>query len=567
MGRRAAVGMLLVCSIVFGIASARAGVTPSSVSLTLDPGQSAVVNKTVHTPTIPPKPDLVLLADTTGSMGGAISNVQTNASSVMGTVAGAQPLAQFGVASYKDFDNSICGPDPYVFRLEQPITADTGDAQSGINLWDASGGCDTPESALNALFQLATDPATGFRSDSSRIIAWFGDAPSHDPSGTATLATTIAALQLAHIRVIAIDVGALDSLGQATAITTATGGVLLHSGDNVADAILSGLSDLPAEVVPSYVCSSPDVTIAWAPPSQTVPSDSDALFAETVSVSPTAAPGQTVHCDVSFAINGGTTDEFKESVDVDIPGSDVSILKTGPAAVTEGQSFTYHLTVANGGPSTAIGATASDTLPANVSFVSASAGCVFASPTVTCSAGNLASGASQTFDITVTAQSGGSSIVNTATASSSTNEIDPGNNTSTVTTSLNHNPVCSAVTLTGDSMWPPNHRMVTFTASGATDADGNPLTTTITHVTQDEPLNGLGDGDTGPTDAALVAGHADQVDLRAERSGKGDGRVYAVTVSVSDANGGSCTTTLTTANVPHDQAHPAVDSGQAYTDF
>jgi uncharacterized repeat protein (TIGR01451 family) len=572
MGRRAAVIALLVCSIVFGVASAwgsgTPGVTPSSVSLTLDPGQSATVDKTVHTPTIPPKPDLVFLADTTGSMTGAISNVQANAANVMATVAGAQPLAQFASASYKDFDNSGCGPDPYVYRLEQPITAITGDVQTGINSWSAGGGCDTPESELNALYQVATDPATGFRTGSSRIIAWFGDAPGHDPSGTVTLAQAIAALQAANIRVIAINVGNLDGFGQATAITTATGGVLLNSGDDVANAILEGLSNLPSDIVPSYSCTSPDVSISWAPPSATnVPSDTDQAFTETVAVSPSAAPGQTVHCDVQFSINGVNTDEFKESVDVTIPGSDVSILKTGPSSVTEGQTFTYHLTVANAGPSTAVGATASDTLPANVSFVSASAGCSYAAPTVTCSAGNLAAGASQTFDVTVTAQSGGTSIVNTATAGSSTNEIDPGNNTSTVTTSLNHNPVCTDLALTGDSMWPPNHRLVRFTAGGATDADGNTLTTTITNVTQDEPLNGLGDGDTGPVDAASVAGHPDQVDLRAERSGTGDGRVYRVTVSVSDGNGGSCTATLSTATVPHDQAHPAVDSGSVFVDF
>ena len=61
--------------------------------------------------------------------------------------------------------------------------------------------------------------------------------------------------------------------------------------------------------------------------------------------------------------------------------------------------------------------------------------------------------------------------------------------------------------------------------SGATDPDGDPVTHTITGVTQDEPLNGQGDGDTSP-DARDVPGHADQVNLRAERSGNGDGRVY-----------------------------------------
>ena len=202
-----------------------------------------------------------------------------------------------------------------------------------------------------------------------------------------------------------------------------------------------------------------------------------------------------------------------------------------------------------------------------MSFVSASLGCTYAAPVVTCDAGNLAAGGSALFDIVVQALSAGSGITNTATATSSTNDQDTSNNSSTVSTSLNHNPICSAVVLSGPDLWPPNHTLHRFTASGGTDADGNALTTTITHVTQDEPLNGLGDGDTGPVDAMLVAGHPDQVDLRAERSGTADGRVYAVTVTVTDGSGGSCTTTLSTATVPHDLAHPAVNSGQAFSDF
>jgi uncharacterized repeat protein (TIGR01451 family) len=565
---------LLVCSFVFGLSTARAtgtpGVDPSAVTLTLNPGESSVIPKVVHTPTIPPKPDLVFLSDTTGSMGGTITNVRTNAISVMNTVLAAQPQAEFAAAQYKD--HFQCSSDPFAFNLDQPITANTTDVQNGINTWTASGGCDTPEQAVYALDQLATGP-TGFRTGSSRVIAWFGDAPSHsadgDGLGPTALTTAISDLQAAGIRVIAINVGALDAFGQATQIVNATGGVLLNgvSSSDVSNAILAGLSDLPATVAPAYTCSSPDVTLSYDAPSKTVTSGDDVPFTETVNVSPTAATNQNVHCDVFFTINGVKDDTLVETVDVFIPGADVSMLKTGPSSVTEGQTYAYQLTVANAGPAVAHNATATDSLPANVSFVSASAGCSFASPVVTCNAGNLPAGGSATFTVNVTALSAGSGITNTAVASSSDGDPNTGNNSSTVTTSLNHNPVCSALALSGPDMWPPNHRMVRFTASGATDPDGNTLTTTITHVTQDEPLNGLGDGDTGPTDAAPVAGHSDQVDLRAERSGLGDGRVYAVTVSVTDGHGGSCTATLTSVNVPHDQAHAAVDSGQSFSDF
>jgi hypothetical protein len=78
-------------------------------------------------------------------------------------------------------------------------------------------------------------------------------------------------------------------------------------------------------------------------------------------------------------------------------------------------------------------------------------------------------------------------------------------------------------------------------------------------VTQDEALNGTGDGDTAP-DAARVAGKANQVQLRAERSGNGDGRVYRVSFTVTDGKGGSCSGTVH-IGVPHDKGHgQAVDT-------
>jgi len=195
-------------------AAAPPGVDPATVDLTLNAGQSTTVTKNVTTSAVPPNPDLVLLADTTGSMGGPIGNVRSNASAITGDVLAAQPTAQFGVAEYKDFTDSV------PFKVNQGITGDTGAVQAGINQWVASGGGDTPEANLNALYQLATG-AVDFRSDGTRIIAWFGDAPSHDPSGGHTLAQTIAALQAAKIRVVAVNVGALDSTGQASAITSA----------------------------------------------------------------------------------------------------------------------------------------------------------------------------------------------------------------------------------------------------------------------------------------------------------------------------------------------------------
>src|SRR5690242_13565909 len=94
----AAAAMLVLAVGSVATATGPVGVTPAVVTGTLLPGASMTVHKTVQTSEIPPNPDLVFLADTTGSMGGAIGNVQTNATNVMNTVLAAQPTSNFGAA-------------------------------------------------------------------------------------------------------------------------------------------------------------------------------------------------------------------------------------------------------------------------------------------------------------------------------------------------------------------------------------------------------------------------------------------------------------------------------------
>jgi hypothetical protein len=130
----------------------------------------------------------------------------------------------------------------------------------------------------------------------------------------------------------------------------------------------------------------------------------------------------------------------------------------------------------------------------------------------------------------------------------------------------NRPPVCSGVRPDRTRLWPPNHSLQVVTLSGATDPDGDPLRLEVTSVTQDEPLNGAGDGDSSPDAKRATA--PNQVFLRAERSGNGDGRVYRVSFSVSDGKGGTCTGSVT-VGVPRNQAPGGnpVDSGQTFNSF
>ena len=128
--------------------------------------------------------------------------------------------------------------------------------------------------------------------------------------------------------------------------------------------------------------------------------------------------------------------------------------------------------------------------------------------------------------------------------------VDPkyqGSATATLTIRDVTPPVISSVSATPDVLDVPNHKMVpvTIQVSATDDVDPNP-SVHIVSVTSNEPTNGNGDGNTA-TDWQIIGDLTLQ--LRAERSGTGDGRVYTITVEARDAAGNARTAT-TTVTVP-----------------
>jgi hypothetical protein len=79
------------------------------------------------------------------------------------------------------------------------------------------------------------------------------------------------------------------------------------------------------------------------------------------------------------------------------------------------------------------------------------------------------------------------------------------------------------------------------------DADEAP-TVTLIGVTSSEPDDATGNGD-GDTVDDIVIVDDEEFQLRAERAGSGDGRVYTITYEVTDACGNS-TIASATVNVP-----------------
>jgi len=156
----------------------------------------------------------------------------------------------------------------------------------------------------------------------------------------------------------------------------------------------------------------------------------------------------------------------------------------------------------------------------------------------------------------------------TITYSATDDSNNTGTATQTVTVIDNTVPT---ITLNGQtpSMWPPNHKYQTFQvtnfvtgASDNCDATVGVSSVVIEKVTSDELENSGGDGNT--LNDIVIAANCKSVQLRAERDGGSDGRVYTITFLVRDASGN---TTRATAKVvvPHNNGSTAVDSGVHYT--
>lgn len=126
-------------------------------------------------------------------------------------------------------------------------------------------------------------------------------------------------------------------------------------------------------------------------------------------------------------------------------------------------------------------------------------------------------------------------------------------------------PTCGLARASQEILWPPDHKLQPVEILGVT-AQGVPsdrLIIRITGVTQDEPTNGTGEGDTGP-DAYIQQGEkTDTVLLRAERQGTGNGRVYRVLFIASDGYESSCTGIIK-VTVPPSRVGNASDDEQKF---
>lgn len=111
------------------------------------------------------------------------------------------------------------------------------------------------------------------------------------------------------------------------------------------------------------------------------------------------------------------------------------------------------------------------------------------------------------------------------------------------------------VSVNSDILWPPNHKLQTVevTIAVISDAcDPNPVIALVS-VTSNESDNGTGDGNTINDIQGDNVGTDDrEVELRAERSGRGDGRIYTLTYEATDM-AGNVSLPAAEVKVPHNK--------------
>ncbi|MFC1717149.1 PKD domain-containing protein [Candidatus Poribacteria bacterium] len=168
----------------------------------------------------------------------------------------------------------------------------------------------------------------------------------------------------------------------------------------------------------------------------------------------------------------------------------------------------------------------------------------------------------------------GDTLVTFTATDASSNSIQVSMVVSVIDTTL---PV---ITLKGDvavlleeGIWPPNHKYHTITIADLVesvwdlcDAGISIDDVMITCVSSDEPENDIGDGDGDTWEDIVIADDQRSVDLRSERQGISNGRVYTIEFGVADLSGNIATDSAQ-VSVPHDKNVPAVDGpGSGYTE-
>jgi hypothetical protein len=134
----------------------------------------------------PAHTDVMFVFDTTGSMGGALTEAKKEIQTSMSQLTATLPDVQFGLAEVSDYGLVINGLFGYgegggqAWTLKSPISPDQAGVLAQLSGLFASGGGDNPEAYGRGLYETATNPTVGWRPDARGIIVLIADDVPHD---------------------------------------------------------------------------------------------------------------------------------------------------------------------------------------------------------------------------------------------------------------------------------------------------------------------------------------------------------------------------------------------------
>jgi hypothetical protein len=341
--------------------------TPTPVVLTLQAGESATIDKTLHLDGLPPRADIIVAIDTTGSMGTPIAQAQADAVNLCNTVQGAIPGARFAVMDFEDYFPGPGAPGDIPYQLKTPgFISDCAVFSAAIATMSAvpgSGG-DAPEAYNRAFFEAyanGTNPIVTTRDPlASQFLVVLGDAAPHSATAFGSCpasppddfgrngvagggddldtATTIAGLNAASIDLLMIryTTGGLSvSLSCYQDMANATGGTAVDSSSapSIGNFIIANAEATPYTVDLAVAGQCPPVGLTFnpAPPYGPFAGEQTILFTETITA-PTVPGNYT--CTVTAVMSPGGPTTAVQTINLTVTPGDPATLVLTPETDT-----------------------------------------------------------------------------------------------------------------------------------------------------------------------------------------------------------------------------------------
>lgn len=166
-----------------------ASIDPATLTATMTAGETISQHVVATIPPAPPKGDVMIAFDLTGSMWEELANVKANSVNIMNAVRGLIPDSYFGAISHMDYNGWFTGcgyadwygdgPD-YPYALNQALTSSIGDASAKIAALPNGYGDDWAEDYNRIFYESYSDPSIGWRSGAKKILLHWLDAMPHD---------------------------------------------------------------------------------------------------------------------------------------------------------------------------------------------------------------------------------------------------------------------------------------------------------------------------------------------------------------------------------------------------